>query len=211
MALFRDFSFGAPSQRSYTHAFAHEDDTYISPTTTSCPPLPQRFPSPPPCSIGDLAQALVQHSLRIDPEMDRKSSAGSSADEASTPTSSYAHVPLLSTQRLNSATLRMQRQANVRMLSSSTHLKDISSLVEDMIKSEDQCHIRDRKSLVPPPSPTTSTSSSEDSSDDMDVIKVELPSAVPCWRSAESVFGCARVSKSVRMRNKARITKRSAR
>ncbi|KAF2677820.1 hypothetical protein K458DRAFT_423668 [Lentithecium fluviatile CBS 122367] len=200
---FSHFSFDAAPTRAREHD-AERAAMNVSPTSTRLPPLPARLPTPPPCSMGDLAQILNQQSLRLVVPSHK------SANEPLTPPSDEdtfaTALPQprpqlsLSTSRLNSATLRMQRQANVRMQSSSSHIKDISTLVERMIEAEDQCRICEQKPSLPP-SPT-----SEDEGISMDYTvtnpKSEPRSLPLFYRAGDRNPGCTRVAKNTRMRRR---------
>ncbi|KAK3201683.1 hypothetical protein GRF29_164g279220 [Pseudopithomyces chartarum] len=201
-SLFRDFSFDAPS-RLQSSSMHHSMET-TSPTTRSPAVFPTRPPTPPPSyDINDLAQALHRQDLRVVVDYKYRP-----AYEPLTPPSdddSFAnHIPSplpLSTLRLNSATLRMQRQANVRMQSSAAHAKDIASLVERMIQVRDQCHVCERKSK------SLSHPALDDDEDDegvnMDYVptaKEEMRAILPFYRAADRTDGTARVCKKPRMR-----------
>jgi hypothetical protein len=206
---FSHFSFDAASIRASEHA-AERVAMDVSPTATNLPPLPARLPTPPPCSMGDLADILDQQSLRIAIVPSQKL-----AYEPITPPSddvtfatqlSRPHLTL-STSRLNSATLRMQRQANVRMQTSSSHIRDISSLVEKMVEAEYQCNVCEHK-LSMPPSPT--------SEDEGISVEYNPPKpttkhhSIPFYRAGDRLDGCTRVSKNARMRKRPGTAKRAS-
>lgn len=201
---FSHFSFDGASTRAAEHA------RDVSPTT-QLPPLPERLPTPPPCSMADLVHILDQQSLRIAVVPSQRLAnepLTPPGDEVVLPFSSAPREPRpqlsLSTTRLNSATLRMQRQASVRMQSSASHIKDISTLVEKMVQTEDQCTICDHK----PASLPSPTSDDEGISMEYTVLnpKVEFHSLY-YYRAGDRAEGCARVSKSARMRKRPRIPK----
>ncbi|KAF9729094.1 hypothetical protein PMIN06_012593 [Paraphaeosphaeria minitans] len=205
--LFRDFSFDAPSRLPDHHHLHHhhtESATLsVSPTSTLPMLFPARPPTPPPssCDINDLAQALTRQHLRlvVDPNF-------RASNEPLTPPSDHdtfeKHMPpppqlSLSTARMNAATLRMRRQANVRMQSSLAHVKDISSLVEKMIKV-DQCNVCEPKSK-PSPSPAVD----DDEGVHMDytpTAKEQIRSMLPLYRAGDRLDGSTRVSKKPRVR-----------
>ncbi|KAL1612901.1 hypothetical protein SLS60_001131 [Paraconiothyrium brasiliense] len=197
-SLFRDFSFDAPSRLPEQHQ-TESAALSVSPTSTSPFLYPTRLPTPPPCDVNDLAQALTKQDLRVivDPNF-------RAANEPLTPPSDHEtfenHIPgrpNLSTARMNSATLRMQRQANVRMQSSLAHIKDISSLVEKMIEV-DQCNVYESKSKSLSSMPTE-----EDEGVDMDytpTAKEQIRSMLPFYRAGDRLDGSTRVSKRPRMR-----------
>ncbi|KAF2450559.1 hypothetical protein P171DRAFT_426907 [Karstenula rhodostoma CBS 690.94] len=200
-SLFRDFSFDPPSRRPDHHT--ESAALSVSPTSTSPMLFPARPPTPPPssCDINDLAQALTRQDLRvvIDPKF-------TAPNEPLTPPSDddtfEKHLPRrpqlsVSTARMNSATLRMQRQANVRMQSSLAHIKDISSLVEKMIQV-DQCNVCEPKLKSSPP-----PALEEDEGVNMDytpTAKEQIRFMLPFYRAGDRLDGSTRVSKKPRMR-----------
>jgi hypothetical protein len=207
---FSHFSFDAASSRAPEYD-AELAAMTVSPTSTRLPPLPARLPTPPPCSMGDLAQILDQQSLRIAIVPVQKSAnepltpPGDDVTFATALPERRPHLSL-STSRINSATLRMQRQANVRLQSSSSHIKDISLLVEKMIEAEDQCNVCEHKPSLPP-SPT-----SDDEGISMEYTvpnpTAALRTLLPFYRAGDRVDGCTRVSKNARMRRRPRLTAR---
>ncbi|KAF2713683.1 hypothetical protein K504DRAFT_462192 [Pleomassaria siparia CBS 279.74] len=208
--MFREFSFEAASR----HLPAlHEQEravTNVSPFSPS-PQLPSRLPTPPPCSIGELAYRFDQHSLHteVDPEYrfyepltppnDHFSFPGELLDAPPQQASCY--------QRLSAASLRKQRQANTRMQCSPSHLDDISSLVQRMIETGDQCRICQHKSQTR----SNASTSDDDEGVDMDFHPAPQEAHTPnrkIRRSGERLSGGTAVSKNVRMRRKSAITKR---
>lgn len=201
---FSHFSFAGPS----THAAEPVQD--VSPTTTTqLPPLPERLPTPPSCSMAHLAHILDQQSLRIavPPAWKPVSEPLTPPDDAVLPFATAPAEPRpqlsLSTARLNSATLRMQRQANVRMQSSAAHIKDISTLVERMVETGDQCTVCDPKPATPP----SPTSDDEGISMEYNVSNPKLEfRSIPYYRAGDRVEGYARVTKHARMRRRPRTS-----
>ncbi|KAJ4292714.1 hypothetical protein N0V90_009377 [Kalmusia sp. IMI 367209] len=214
-SLFRDFSFDAPSRHLPQHC-PERAVLNVSPTSTSPSPfpLPARLPTPPPCSINDLAQALNKQDLRVivDPRYKASHEPLTPPDDVTFSHALPERPQLsLSTARLNSATLRMQRQAHVRMQSSSSHVKDIASLVEQMIQVGDQCNVCSRKSK--PPSPVSSEEDEGVSMDYTPSAKEEIRSMLPFYRAGDRIDGSTRVTKRPRMRKStcSMIVKRTSR
>ena len=208
-ALFRDFSFESASSLPSAVFDAERAAMNVSPTSLpSFKHVPTRLPTPPP-TVGDLTQAFDQHTLHIYPDEPLTSP----SDEIAFP--AHLHDPCPrgpAYSRLDSATLRMQRQANVRMQCSASHTKDISVLVQSMIEDGDQCNICDPKSRS-----SSSASSTVDEDEDEGVDMEYEPSSEPHFsyalnfrRSGERVAGCATVSRTVRIRKKSRVMKRSS-
>ncbi|KAF2638270.1 hypothetical protein P280DRAFT_79837 [Massarina eburnea CBS 473.64] len=218
-ALFGHFSFEAASRRPVCDARHQETacddalDEIVSPTSvTTLAPSPARLPTPPPCSIGDLAHALGRQSLRITVDTSYRfhdEPLTPPSDDVSFPTNkpereALTPSPTLSVSRLNSATLRMQRQTNVRMQCSASHVNDITKLVK-MIEEGDQCNVCEVKAttLQSPPAPE------EDEGIDMDytpTAKEQLHTYIPHYRAGERDTG-ARVVKRTRMRRPRAVSK----
>lgn len=165
--------------------------------------FPARPSTPPPSSydISDLTYALTKQDLRVVVEPDFRA-----RNEPLTPPSDddsfEKHIPLrpklsLSTMRMNATTLRMQRQANVRMQSSLAHIKDISSLVDKMIQV-DQCNVCEPKSK--PLSPAAVQDDEGVNMDYMPTAKEQMRSMLPFYRAGDRLDGSTRVSKAPRMR-----------
>lgn len=201
--MFRDFSFDPASR---------EVDRTCTVSPFSHSQHPARPPTPPPCSMLDLAHKF----LNI--EVDSSPRYRSCHDPPTPPSDDFAFpVELLDTPqqsylypRLSAGTLRKQRQANTRMQCSPSHLEDISMLVQQMIEVGDQCRICDSKSH---------TSSNASSSDDDEGVDVDFGPSAPqephvytlkFRRSGDRLNASAAVSKSVRMRRKSGITKKSS-
>jgi hypothetical protein len=197
-SLFRDFSFDAPSRLS-EHQHSESAALSVSPTSTSPRFFPARLPTPPPCDVDDLAYALTKQDLRVvvDPKFRACYEPPTPPSDDDTFEKHLPERPQLSTARLNCATLRMQRQANVRMQSSLAHIKDISSLVDKMIRV-DQCNVWEPKSKPPP-----LAAMDEDEGVSMDytpTAKEQIRSMLPFYRAGDRVDGSTRVSKRPRMR-----------
>lgn len=209
--MFRDFSFDA-ARPSSVHD-AERAAMNVSPMSNP-PGYFTRLPTPPPCSMGELAQRLDQQSLRVDPayKFPNEEPPTPPSDQVSFSTSLHELPQRPSYSRITTATLRMQRQANVRMQCSSSHIDDISTLVQRMIEDEDQCNICEPKSPI---STSSSSNADEDEGVDMDYSppsprEPPLPT-LKFRRSGDRLNGCASVTKSVRMRKKSKIAKRSSR
>ena len=198
-SFFRDFSFDAPSRQP-----KHLRCETTSPTSMSPAVFPARPPTAPPCDINELAYALGKQDLRlvVDVDYNHRPQCEPLTPPSDDDTFAEHLLPLpqpqLSTARMNSATLRMQRQANVRMQSCTAHVKDIASLVEKMIQVEDQCNIYERK-----PKSSSGPLVAEDEGVDMDyepTAKDQIRCALPFYRAGDRMDGGARVSKRPRMR-----------
>ncbi|KAF2017650.1 hypothetical protein BU24DRAFT_420691 [Aaosphaeria arxii CBS 175.79] len=220
LPLFRDFSFGTPASQ-----LSHEADRAamnVSPTSILAQHPLQSPTIPPPCSIGDLTTKLSQN-LHVEVEEDPSCAwpptevllAGSSDDLTMSNESFQPSPPCQPYSRISTAVLRMQRQSNMRLQCSSSHVKDISKLVEKMVADEEQCSVYDASrsslSLSPVSSRSSSTSSSEDEAIGMDYSQDHIPlHALHFRRSSDRLPGTTSITKNIRMRKKSRISKRSS-
>ncbi|OAL47296.1 hypothetical protein IQ07DRAFT_590148 [Pyrenochaeta sp. DS3sAY3a] len=218
-AMFRDFSFDPVSPPAYSIYEAERAAMNVSPTSkpSAAFQLPSRAATPP-CTIGDLAVQLNQQSLRIDTALDNFSCGPLSppSDDCASPT---AYRPRPTYSRVATSILRMQRQTNSRMQCCSSHVRDLSKLVQ-MIEREDQCNVSDRASSRTSSTSSTSTSSSssnaapsisasgDDEGVDMDYDApargIEALVGLPAWRAGERRDSCVRVPKQVRMRKRSK-------
>jgi hypothetical protein len=208
-SMFRNFSFDPASPPSYSDYEADRAAMNVSPT--SKPDSRDYYfsrPPTPPCSIGDLAAKLNQQSLRIDPRQGSRSPGPRTSPSDDYASQSLAHAaPQPTYSRVSASLLRMQRQSSARMQCSSTHVRDISRLVQ-MIADEEQCTVNDSAS----PSSSTSmassrsTSTSSDEAIDMDydvaAQGVQALISMPRWRANDRRDSCIRVAKPVRMRRR---------
>jgi hypothetical protein len=221
---FRNFSFERhpPSFHEMERAAMN-----VSPTSTPSEyPLPLQRPPTPPPTLGDLAHVFGQQSLHVEPlplhvEVDPAYNFSPSnepitppADESLFPCDSAPTADRPTYSRISTASLRLQRQSNARRHCSSSHLKNISKLVEQMVEEEDQCNVCDKTSPVPS---SSSSVADEDEGVDMDytppspLLHDDLAYTVRFRRSGDRLNSSAAVSKNVRMRKPSKITKRSSR
>lgn len=201
-ALFRDFSFDAPSPSRADHE-AERALMNCSPTSMPAQLGPGRPLTPPPCTVGDLAQLLGGHNLFIS-----TSRAHPAAGPPSPPSEddSFPHVDPLAPRptycRASAAILRMQRQAHVRLQCCPSQARDIAQLAR-MIEHEEQCSVRPRADSA---CASTSSSSSHASRDPIHPADyAPIPDALfarPLYRAGDRHNDSARISKSVRMRKR---------
>jgi len=168
--MFEHFTFGAVSQT------CQQDDIHPSPTDTSFPQqytpssTSYSFPSSTPSSnINDIVDKFNAHSLSRDELVEQFAAwtRGSTSDDDEDvdmpsfeqPSTCIKHTASVPTTPIDPpirdtiACRRLQRQLNVQMQTSVTHIRDINTLVEDMIVSNSQCRLHPSKSyLSPPPS-----------------------------------------------------------
>ncbi|CAD6442492.1 dd7a5ccc-ea38-472b-ab92-db7e41419cec-CDS [Sclerotinia trifoliorum] len=166
--MFENFTFGAAPTNPYQYdddvQLSPRDDSYpipISPSDNSYPFFDDYKPSTP---LDDIIDQFHHQSLSYEearnfqsrqyasptPSLSGDSEISSSSSDSthsvpSTPTSPYRAGVL--------ACRRLQRQVNVQLQCSTSHIRDISSLVEDMLSNNSQCN------LHPSPSKTTLASS----------------------------------------------------
>ncbi|KAH7390967.1 hypothetical protein DE146DRAFT_663165 [Phaeosphaeria sp. MPI-PUGE-AT-0046c] len=206
--MFRDFSFAPASLPSYSAYEADRAAMNVSPTST--PAAHQRYitrPPTPPCTMGDLASKLNQQSLRIDTRVDARCSGPLTPPSDDDGASAPAHpAPRPTYSRVSASLLRMQRQSTARLQCSSSHVRDISRLVQ-MIHEEEQCTIKDAKSRTTskPTSSATPTSTGDEGIDmDYDPSAPAMSSLVgmPQWKAGDLRNGFTRVARPVRMRRR---------
>ena len=160
--MFDNFTFGAVSQ------MRHDDIITASPTDLSFATPPTSYPFSPDTleDLSDIVQQFSKQSLTRDErarefaawreainvplEVDSDEEMSSLEPTTSAP-SPASHLPLGG----SIACRRMQRQLNTQLQLSTTHMRDISTLVEDMISSNSQCRLQQRS----PRSPTRSAKS----------------------------------------------------
>jgi hypothetical protein len=118
--------------------------TNVSPTSAEVPPLPARQPTPPLCSMGKLAHVFDQQSLQTAvvafPKLacPRPLTAPRDNSMKASATLPEQHPQLTpSASRLHFATVRMKRQAYVRMRNSLSHTRDLSTLVGRMDRAKE--------------------------------------------------------------------------
>jgi len=159
--MFEHFTFGAQPQTRLDL-----DESFPSPTDTSCSPLaqpPTSYPFPPHPSnhgvneiVAKLSQQTLQQQSRaelvkrfqawqndspmeLEVDYEETDSLSEQIDEI---------VSLPPSPKMASVSCRrLQRQLNVQLQSCSGHMRDINVLVEDMIASKSQCQITTRHPL----------------------------------------------------------------
>lgn len=216
--MFRNFSFDSTSLHPSRVSCSAELDIdrasmNVSPTSAPVarPPAPARLPTPPPCSLGELAQRFHRHSLRVEvPQASQSASAYEPltppSDDCTFPVNSpHSFHPVSFSPCMSSSSLRARRQANTRLQCSAAHIRDISLLVEKMIDERDQCSIRDTNRPKPTLSPGE-LEPDEDEGVDMDYApptpQPSPPFPLKFRRSSDRSHGHACVAKNVRMRKK---------
>ncbi|KAF2182504.1 hypothetical protein K469DRAFT_586106 [Zopfia rhizophila CBS 207.26] len=215
-AMFRNFAFEAASRHPSSVLEAERSAMNVSPTSTPFPPPPQqtRLPTPPPCSMRELAQKFNRHNLRV--EVDPAYEVPPFYEPLTPPSDDFAFPVDSEYPReapyscLSPAEFRLQRQANTQMQCSPSHIKDISLLVGRMIEEGDQCCVYDSK----PRTWLNSSEADEDEGVDMDynppMSWERPPYTLKLRRSGDRLSGQAMVSKSVRMRKRSRAVKRTS-
>jgi hypothetical protein len=219
-AMFRDFSFEPASQHPQYRHEADRAAMNLSPTSMPRFAPPASPPTPPPCPVGELAARFDQHTLRVEVDpayrfpLENEPLTPPDDDAAFPSESQLGKAPRPTYSRLSTATLRMQRQANMRWQCTAAHSKDISQLVQRMVEDEDQCCVSDAKPIIP--APNTTCGADQDEGLDMDYT----PPSPPLYplkfrRSGDRLTGGVCVSRNVRMRKssskESRVTKRSSR
>ncbi|KAJ4316209.1 hypothetical protein N0V94_005557 [Neodidymelliopsis sp. IMI 364377] len=210
--LFRDFSFDAASPSLADH---EAERALMNCSPTSMPSTPQhpysRPLTPPPCTMGDLAQIMGGHALLVSTSCSQDLPAGppTPPSDADTFPAHHldSHAPRPTYCRASASIMRMQRQANQRLQCCPSQARDISKLVR-MIQEEEQCTVSE------PPSRTASLPVAESADDEGIDMNYDCPLRVteplfsrPLYRAGERIDDRVRVAKSVRMRKRSSTTK----
>jgi hypothetical protein len=200
----------SPSLGSSTSA-TRDSSRSVSPCTQSVPFPPPRF------SVTDLAAQFADQRIRkessicydnCEPYANNDDDADWSIpliddDEEFKPLSRARTFPA----RAHSPSRRTQRQLNTRLLCSTSHHRDIATLVARMVNSEDQCSIT-------PPGSTTPTGVAEDEDEGYNTgsdVEMAVPtsrrssvatikSRIESRRGSDLRSGGASVNKSIRLR-----------
>ncbi|KXT09178.1 hypothetical protein AC579_8405 [Pseudocercospora musae] len=134
----------SPSLDSASHTTStRETSRSVSPCSPTGPYPPPRF------SVTDLAARFAGSRLRHDSQVcyDSCEAYANNDDDAgwAIPRDDIDLAPVSQSRtppaRPHSPSRRLQRQANTRLLCSSTHTKDIEALVSRMVACEDQCEV----------------------------------------------------------------------
>ncbi|KAJ4407733.1 hypothetical protein N0V91_003703 [Didymella pomorum] len=208
-ALFRDFSFDAPSPSLADH---EAERALMNCSPTSIPTTPEhpysRPLTPPPCTMGDLAQLLGGQNLFISTSRSQQYiPAGPptppSEDDTFPTEQQDSQAPRPTYCRASASIMRMQRQANSRLQCCSSQARDISRLVR-MIQQEEQCNVSDTDARSA--SASAAVAAGDDEGIDMDYdcsLRVTEPLfSRPLYRAGDRHNDNVRVNKIVRMRKR---------
>ncbi|KAF2197811.1 hypothetical protein GQ43DRAFT_466119 [Delitschia confertaspora ATCC 74209] len=205
--MFRPFSFEPASQGpSLVDLHDEHASMNVSPTQT-------RFTTPPICSLRELALEFdgSNFGLKAKDESDGpKAPLTPQSEDLGFNLDFIEPYEPPSPSSIASMDLRDKRQANSRLQCSTTHVRDISLLVERMVEKGDQCSVCPRKR----PS-AIDVVEEEDEGLGMEYTPPTLdsPPSLPLKfrRSGDRVDGHACVSKNVRMRKKhGKFTKKTS-
>ncbi|KAJ8062570.1 hypothetical protein OCU04_009095 [Sclerotinia nivalis] len=169
--MFENFTFGAaptnPYQCDDDLQLSPRDDSYpvpLSPSDNSYPFFDDYKPSTP---LDDIINKFRQQSLSYEDARDIQSRQYTSPtpslsgdSEMSSPSNATQSVPTTPTSPYRAGVLacrRLQRQVNVQLQCSTSHIRDISSLVEDMLSNNSQCNLHKSPSKTTFVSPAMST------------------------------------------------------
>lgn len=217
-ALFRDFSFDAPSPSLADH---EAERALMNCSPTSKPTTPahafSRPLTPPPCTMGDLAQLLGGQNLFVSTSRSQHIPAGPPtppSEDDTFPTHQLdPQAPRPTYCRASASIMRMQRQANTRLQCCSSQARDISRLVR-MIQDEEQCNVGESPastSASHSASTPAATRPADDEGIDMDYdcsLRASEPLfSRPLYRAGDRHNDSARVSKTVRMRKRSSLAK----
>jgi len=187
-SLFRDFSFvQGTRERETKHC------PLLSPTQMPT----EYFARPTTPSVGEISAILDRQTLHVE-----ANSASYHGSESHNFAAAAAHHNF-SPSRLSIPSLRLQRQIRTRRHCNPSHLRDVSRLVERMVREEEQCNV------LEPPSPTSTSSSGSGSDHDegIDMHCGVYPAGPPMCtlrfrRSGDRVSKSASVPRDIRMRKR---------
>ncbi|KAF2234384.1 hypothetical protein EV356DRAFT_501950 [Viridothelium virens] len=208
--MFENFSFeaapGQSSSASHEHSYPpHDTSTHVSPHPSRCvSPTRTSFAQPLQYSISDLSRQFGEHSIRprtVRADSGYESQRSSIAQEESNVASRVSSLQVPQSSSRQPSVKRAQRQDSIRLQTETSHLREISSLVQRMVDSGDQC------SLCRPTSSHSERSNTPPEDDD-DVVSMGLNTHesaarrhnLPYRRSNEVLRGRPGVTKDVRMR-----------
>ena len=208
--MFENFSFDAASRSSSSdprYLTYPPSDISMSSSRRSSAVLSPAYASSShstPYSISDLSRQFSEQSIRPRPkrtDSGYSSQRSSFAQEESSTNTRISSPQLLQPNSRQPSTTRAQRQDSTRLQTESSHLREISSLVQRMVDTRDQC------SLCRPTSShsehSVTPSESEDDVGSMASSRMESTTRrhhLPYKRSTEVLKGRPGVSKDVRMR-----------
>lgn len=186
--MFENFTFGAaPVNPDRCDDDVHpspRDDSFLapSPPSTSSYPFFEDYSSSSP--LDDIINQFRKQSLsyetsgNVQPRQCTSPTPSLSEDsEMSSPTNDTQSVPTTPTSPYQGGILacrRLQRQVNVQLQCSTSHVRDIGTLVEDMLSNNYQCNLRkspSKTSLVP--SPISALIVDPSTQNDWDSLEVE--------------------------------------
>lgn len=152
--MFENFTFGAAPAKPYQC----DDDVQPSPKDDSFPLLPSTNSYPffedhkPSSPLDDIINQFRQQSLSYEDAKDVQSRQYLSPtpsliedSEMSSPFNATQSAPTTPTSPYRGGVLacrRLQRQVNMQLQCSTSHVRDISTLVEDMLSNNSQCILR---------------------------------------------------------------------
>lgn len=191
--MFENFTFGAAPVN-----FDQCDDVQPSPRDDSFPvslsPADSSYPffesCDPSSPLDDIINQFRKQSISYEDARDLQARQCTSPtpslsedSEMSSPSNSTRSVPTTPTSPYRAGVLacrRLQRQVNMQLQCSTSHVRDISTLVEDMLNNNSQCNLRkspSKPSLIPSPISALAV----DSSTQNDWNDIEIEKARRRW------------------------------
>jgi hypothetical protein len=169
-AMFEHFTFGAeaPDRLLCPDISPSPTDISFPPAIqqppTSCPPADTDMSATTQPSINDIMCRLRDQTLQPCEELPQQSEWNSpfpapfrKHDQTFSHSASLPNIHLTSGPRSGPiACRRLQRQLNVQLQSSKSHMRDVKALVEDMITANSQCALRESASHLSLPTPPPS-------------------------------------------------------
>ncbi|KAF2140096.1 uncharacterized protein K452DRAFT_289492 [Aplosporella prunicola CBS 121167] len=184
--MFEGFSFGAASRHPSSLDTSDDDYTHLSPTSS---PPPHLLPEYHNMSISELSRRFSAQ--RIEPEYLDPYAPQDQPDWLSSMPTSPTSSP--SGRSSPHQSIRDRRQAHTQWQCEAVNIRDLASLVEQMVESGDQCSLRSK---------STSSSSSESGEDEDGLQGSKTPSLK--YRRSGDLSRNAAVSKDIRFRRRPR-------
>lgn len=170
--MFEHFNFGAAAPDQFLHDISPSPTDNSFPLSislpTTCPPIDREMRGTQ-ASINDIMSRLRAQTIQSGEDLERAYQPGwtsptSAPCEENSRTFSYPSRAKCSQSLPNIhptpaprsdpvGCRRLQRQLNVQLQSSKSHIRDVKALVEEMIMTNSQCVLREALSRQPPPTP----------------------------------------------------------
>ncbi|KAF1985560.1 hypothetical protein K402DRAFT_103901 [Aulographum hederae CBS 113979] len=139
-------SFIFPAEEQHPSSLDYSEPTfdygYASESPIDMSYVSSGLPSPPPMSMAELSEQFEQQSLDSGSRSSSYLSLPSPPNEESEPVQPFfIPMPNPSYFRMSASAIRSQRQNGTRLQCMSSHIRQISTLMEKMVSDGDQCAV----------------------------------------------------------------------